>query len=95
MDPIFAESYSRNEVIQCIHIGLLCVQEDANGRPTMDSVVLMLNSYSITTQAPKQPAFVFRSRSEMLPKGMDSDQTTSKSMPLSINEVSITEMEPR
>uniref|UniRef100_M1A260 ATP binding protein n=2 Tax=Solanum tuberosum TaxID=4113 RepID=M1A260_SOLTU len=61
----------------------------------MDSVVLMLNSYSITTQPPKQPAFFFRSRSEMLPKGMDSDQSKSKSMPLSINEVSITEMEPR
>ncbi|XP_027771067.1 cysteine-rich receptor-like protein kinase 10 [Solanum pennellii] len=43
MDPTFAESYSRNEVIQCIHIGLLCVQEDVNERPTMDSAVLMLN----------------------------------------------------
>ncbi|KAK4733245.1 hypothetical protein R3W88_007506 [Solanum pinnatisectum] len=59
MDPTFAESYSRNEVIQCIHIGLLCVQEDVNERPTMDYVVLMLNSYSITTRAPKQPAFFF------------------------------------
>lgn len=96
MDPTFAESYSRNEVIQCIHIGLLCVQEDVNERPTMASVVLMLNSYSITIPAPQQPAFFLRSRSEMLPiTGLESDQSTSKSMPLSINEVSITEMEPR
>ncbi|CAN4092102.1 unnamed protein product [Withania somnifera] len=96
MDPTFAESYSRNEVIQCIHIGLLCVQEDVNERPTMASVVLMLNSYSTTTPAPQRPAFFLRSRSEMLPmKGLESDQSTSKSMPLSINEVSITEMEPR
>ncbi|KAG5614037.1 hypothetical protein H5410_013861 [Solanum commersonii] len=73
MDPTFAESYSRNEVVQCIHIRLLCVQEDVNERPTMDSVVLMLNSYSITTLAPKQPAFFFRSQSEMLSKGMESD----------------------
>ncbi|KAM3239099.1 Cysteine-rich receptor-like protein kinase 10 [Capsicum annuum] len=96
IDPTFAESYSRNEVMQCIHIGLLCVQEDVNERPTMESVVLMLNSYSITKRAPQQPAFFFRSRSEMLPiKGLESDQSTSKSMPLSVNEVSITEMEPR
>ncbi|PHT49652.1 Cysteine-rich receptor-like protein kinase 25 [Capsicum baccatum] len=96
IDPTFAESYSRNEVMQCIHIGLLCVQEDVNERPTMESVVLMLNSYSITKRAPKQPAFFFRSQSEMLPiKGLESDQSTSKSIPLSVNEVSITEMEPR
>ncbi|KAJ8531581.1 hypothetical protein K7X08_027015 [Anisodus acutangulus] len=95
MDPTLGESYSRNEVIQCIHIGLLCVQEDVNERPTMASVVLMLNSYSVTMRAPQQPAFFFRSRTEMLPKGLESDQSTSKSIPLSMNEVSITELAPR
>lgn len=97
MDPTFGESYSRNEVIQCIHIGLLCVQEDVTERPTMESVVLMLNSYSVTKAAPQQPAFFFRSRTEMLPKGLESDQySTSNSIPLlSENEVSITELHPR
>ena len=97
MDPTFGDSYSRNEVIQCIHIGLLCVQDDVNQRPTMESVVLMLNSYSVTKPAPQQPAFFFRSRTEMLPKGLESDQySTSKSIPLlSENEVSITELHPR
>ncbi|XP_060188080.1 cysteine-rich receptor-like protein kinase 10 isoform X7 [Lycium barbarum] len=95
MDPTFGESYSKNEVIQCIHIGLLCVQEDANERPTMASVVLMLSSYSVTMPAPQQPAFFFHSRSEMIPKGLKSDQSTSKSIPLSVNDVSITELEPR
>ncbi|XP_060196216.1 cysteine-rich receptor-like protein kinase 10 isoform X2 [Lycium barbarum] len=95
MDPTFGESYSKNEVIQCIHIGLLCVQEDANERPTMASVVLMLSSYSVTMPAPQQPAFFFHRRSEMIPKGLKSDQSTSKSIPLSENDVSITELEPR
>ncbi|XP_060196208.1 cysteine-rich receptor-like protein kinase 10 isoform X2 [Lycium barbarum] len=95
MDPTFGESYSRNEVIQCIHIGLLCVQEDANERPTMASVVLMLCSYSVTMPAPQQPAFFFHNRSAMIPKGLKSDQSTSKSIPLSVNKVSITELEPR
>ncbi|XP_031126914.1 cysteine-rich receptor-like protein kinase 25 isoform X2 [Ipomoea triloba] len=35
LDPILAESYIINEVIQCIYISLLCVQEDVDERPTM------------------------------------------------------------
>jgi len=46
MDPTLRESYSRNEIIRCIHIGLLCVQEDMRIRPTMEKVVLMFNSNS-------------------------------------------------
>ncbi|XP_060188082.1 cysteine-rich receptor-like protein kinase 10 isoform X2 [Lycium barbarum] len=97
MDPTFGGSYSRNEVVQCIHIGLLCVQEDVDERPTMASVVIMLNSYSVTKPAPQQPAFFFHSRSEMFPKELESDQySTSKSIPLlSTNDLSITELEPR
>ncbi|CAN4116652.1 unnamed protein product [Withania somnifera] len=92
MDSAFAESYSRNEVIQCIHIVLLCVQEDVNDRLQWH-LWCMLNSCSITMRVPKQPALFLRSRSEMPPmKGLESDQFTTKSIPLSINEVSITEM---
>ncbi|KAL7213394.1 hypothetical protein ACSBR2_016003 [Camellia fascicularis] len=39
MDPNLEESYSRNEVTRCIHIGLLCVQENINARPSMAAVV--------------------------------------------------------
>ncbi|KAI5590594.1 hypothetical protein BDE02_04G019900 [Populus trichocarpa] len=35
MDASSADSYSRNEITRCIHIGLLCVQEDPNNRPTL------------------------------------------------------------
>ena len=48
---------SKTKIIQCIHIGLLCVQENVAHRPTMASVILMLNSNSITLSAPSQPAF--------------------------------------
>ncbi|KAF9614553.1 hypothetical protein IFM89_019300 [Coptis chinensis] len=57
IDPTLTECYSRNEVMRCIHIGLLCVQEDVARRPTMASVVLMLNSYSVTIPIPTAPAF--------------------------------------
>ncbi|KAJ9566150.1 hypothetical protein OSB04_002116 [Centaurea solstitialis] len=48
---------SLRDMIRCIHIGLLCVQEDAAERPTMASVVLMLSSLSITLALPSEPAF--------------------------------------
>ncbi|XP_020233065.1 putative receptor-like protein kinase At4g00960 [Cajanus cajan] len=53
---------STNEMMRCIHIGLLCVQENLADRPTMASVVLMLNSYSHTLPVPSEPAFFMRSR---------------------------------
>nr|XP_023894217.1 cysteine-rich receptor-like protein kinase 10 [Quercus suber] len=79
LDPTLGDSYSRNEVIRCLQIGLLCVQENPVDRPTMASIVLMLNSYSITLPSPQNPAHL----------------RTERSLPLSINEASITEVYPR
>ncbi|PRQ28549.1 putative protein kinase RLK-Pelle-DLSV family [Rosa chinensis] len=95
LDPCLRDSYSRNEVIRCIHIGLLCVQEDPADRPTMQSLVLMLNSYSVSLPLPQEPAFVHRTRSEFMPKiPLESDQSISKSSP-SVYEGSFTEVYPR
>ena len=52
---------STTEIIKCIHIGLLCVQENMVKRPTMASVVLMLNSESMTLSIPSRPAFTLDS----------------------------------
>ncbi|RAL44848.1 hypothetical protein DM860_003607 [Cuscuta australis] len=96
LDPTLGDSYSRNEVIQCMNIGLLCVQEEVEERPTMASIVLMLNSYSTTRPVPRQPAFFYSGRSETkLGWKLSSEQSTSTSVPVSINEVSITELYPR
>ncbi|MBA0760364.1 hypothetical protein Gotri_023113 [Gossypium trilobum] len=55
-----SESYSKNEkeIWRCIHVGLLCVQEFAKDRPTMPTVVSMLNSEISNLNTPKQPAFI-------------------------------------
>ncbi|GMY37058.1 cysteine-rich receptor-like protein kinase 10 [Fagus crenata] len=97
LDPTLRDSYSRNEVIRCLQIGLLCVQDDPLDRPTMASIVVMLNSYSTTLSSPRQPAYFLRSREEnmLLKESESSDKSTSKSMPLSVNEASITEVYPR
>ncbi|KAL9268029.1 Cysteine-rich receptor-like protein, partial [Drosera capensis] len=97
MDPTLRDSCSQVEVIRCIHLGLLCVQEVADKRPTMSSIVLMLNSYSTALPIPKQPAFHSCSRTD---PGVasdrsktKSDQSESKSLPWSVNEASITELD--
>ncbi|KAL6619012.1 hypothetical protein ACP70R_034151 [Stipagrostis hirtigluma subsp. patula] len=50
------------EMLRCVHVGLLCVQEDPHLRPAMASVIIMLNSRSITLPAPTAPAFTVPAR---------------------------------
>ncbi|KAI3780774.1 hypothetical protein L2E82_10764 [Cichorium intybus] len=58
MDKVLTESYNSDEVLKCVIIGLLCVQEDPDDRPTMSNVVAMLTSDIATLPEPKQPAFL-------------------------------------
>uniref|UniRef100_A0A2P2MVA4 Uncharacterized protein MANES_16G014000 n=1 Tax=Rhizophora mucronata TaxID=61149 RepID=A0A2P2MVA4_RHIMU len=96
LDPTLVDTYSRNEVIRCIHIGLLCVQEDPADRPTMANIVLMLDSYSVSLQLAEEPAFIQSSTTEtMQMNGLASSQSTSQSVPCSVDEESITEVYPR
>ncbi|GKB42226.1 kinase RLK-Pelle-DLSV family protein, partial [Tanacetum coccineum] len=48
---------SLRDIVRCMHIGLLCVQDNVSNRPTMSSVVLMLSSSSLTLPVPSEPAF--------------------------------------
>ncbi|KAL0382274.1 UNVERIFIED_CONTAM: G-type lectin S-receptor-like serine/threonine-protein kinase [Sesamum calycinum] len=45
------------EVVRCIHIGLLCVQELPKDRPSISAVVGMLSSNIVELPKPKQSAF--------------------------------------
>ncbi|XP_019174716.1 PREDICTED: cysteine-rich receptor-like protein kinase 10 isoform X2 [Ipomoea nil] len=80
--------YSRDEVIQCINVGLLCVQEDVDERPTMANVVLMLNSFSVTRRTPSNPPAFFNAGIERIWVG---ETVVDQSM----NEVSISDLYPR
>ncbi|GKB24050.1 cysteine-rich receptor-like protein kinase 15, partial [Tanacetum coccineum] len=60
IDPTLCATSIR-DMMRCLHIGLLCVQEDHNDRPTMASVVLMLSSFSLTLPIPSEPAFFMHS----------------------------------
>ncbi|KAF7119710.1 hypothetical protein RHSIM_Rhsim13G0159200 [Rhododendron simsii] len=96
LDPTLEGSYTRNEVTRCIHIALLCVQDDPDARPSMATIVLMLNSYSTTLPLPQQPRFLGRSGigSNIIPE-LQPNQSISRSTQSTVNEASISEVEPR
>ncbi|XP_057442357.1 cysteine-rich receptor-like protein kinase 44 isoform X2 [Lotus japonicus] len=102
VDPTLNNS-SRSEMIRCIHIGLLCVQENISTRPPMASIALMLGSYSLTLPVPSEPGFfVGRTRSHPNTSSWEDNSRETRSSELilksaqeSINEASITELYPR
>ncbi|KAL0290899.1 UNVERIFIED_CONTAM: G-type lectin S-receptor-like serine/threonine-protein kinase SRK [Sesamum angustifolium] len=76
------------EVVRSIQIGLLCVQQNPEDRPTMSSVVLMLGNEGEIPQA-KQPG-LFTERDVLAGQNSTSTNATN-----STNEVTITMPEPR
>ncbi|TVU38658.1 hypothetical protein EJB05_12042, partial [Eragrostis curvula] len=62
VDPSMNGGFPEDDMLRCIHIGLLSVQEDPAARPVMSSVVMMLGNETVAFQAPSKPAFVARKR---------------------------------
>ncbi|RZB75850.1 G-type lectin S-receptor-like serine/threonine-protein kinase SD1-1 [Glycine soja] len=56
LDEVLGEQCTTFEVIRCIQVGLLCVQQRPEDRPDMSSVVLMLNGDKLLPK-PKIPGF--------------------------------------
>ncbi|CAA7054648.1 unnamed protein product [Microthlaspi erraticum] len=50
-------TFRPQDVLRCIQIGLLCVQELAEDRPPMSAVVLMLGSETAAIPQPKPPGY--------------------------------------
>ncbi|KAF5206271.1 Cysteine-rich receptor-like protein kinase [Thalictrum thalictroides] len=101
LDSTLRDNHSTNEVMKCVQIGLLCVQEVAR-RPTMASVVQILNSYSfsIPLPSPSAPAYIPNTsmESNMVREEYGTsttDRSQSNKTEQSINDVSITQLLPR
>ncbi|KAK2987262.1 hypothetical protein RJ640_017565 [Escallonia rubra] len=87
-DSSIEGAYSAEEVLRCIQVGLLCVQEQADDRPTMSTVVLMLSSENATLPQPKHPGFCLGRRR------FESDSSSSKQdESCSVNNVTVTMLE--
>uniref|UniRef100_A0A803NZ10 non-specific serine/threonine protein kinase n=1 Tax=Cannabis sativa TaxID=3483 RepID=A0A803NZ10_CANSA len=88
MDPYLKDSCTPHEFMRYIQIALLCVQEDANLRPSMSSVVSTLKSEVPSLSQPERPAFIS--------SGLHSDHELNPTDSLSVNiEMTVTEFLPR
>uniref|UniRef100_A0A6N2LU68 Receptor-like serine/threonine-protein kinase n=1 Tax=Salix viminalis TaxID=40686 RepID=A0A6N2LU68_SALVM len=100
LDPTLRDSCSEDQVLRCIHVGLLCVEDNVIDRPTMSDVLSMLTS---DAQLPllKQPAFSCvaystdsQSNSSTAERKVE-DKAEDKAEGSSINYVSMSTMEAR
>lgn len=87
VDSLLVEAYPTHEVLRCVHIGLLCVQEQATDRPTMAEIVFMLGNET-TLPPPNKPAFINR---RIINSGQDS--SSSAGALTSINNITIFALE--
>ncbi|XP_049352293.1 cysteine-rich receptor-like protein kinase 44 [Solanum verrucosum] len=106
IDPMLRGSSGLvSDITRCIHIALLCVQENVADRPTMAAVVLMLSSLSLALSVPSKPGYYMQI--DVIPNispiqgyksrliSESNRPAKSKSICLSQNEMSISELDPR
>ncbi|KVH96840.1 Apple-like protein [Cynara cardunculus var. scolymus] len=86
VDSSLGDSFDDHEILLCIHVGILCVQESAADRPTMTDVAFMLSNRETKLPSPNQPAFIFR----QLNYGTDSASASASGGVRSVYDESIT-----
>ncbi|TYJ48590.1 hypothetical protein E1A91_A01G073300v1 [Gossypium mustelinum] len=88
IDTALSDLYNATEVLRCINVALLCVQQSPLDRPNMSLVLLMLCGDSVLPQ-PKQPGFFIERNLPM------TDSISEINEMFSIYESTITSLEPR
>ncbi|KAF6165936.1 hypothetical protein GIB67_012833 [Kingdonia uniflora] len=88
IDTSIEDSLQTSEVLRCIHVGLLCVQQRPDDKPNMPYVVLMLSSETVSLPQPNQPSF-YNERSLV-----EVDSSSSGKM-FSSNEITFTSIQGR
>ncbi|KAF9672898.1 hypothetical protein SADUNF_Sadunf11G0092300 [Salix dunnii] len=88
IDECLAESSNSSDIIRCIHVALLCVQQRPEDRPNMSAVVVILGS-DMPLPQPKQPGFF------MGENPYEQSTSSNKHEPYSGDEVSMMSLEPR
>jgi len=89
IDPAVRDLYSPYEMARTIHLGLLCAQEQAEDRPSMSTVVLMLSSENASLAQPKHPGFCLGRNL------LENDSSNKQDKSCSVNQVTVTMTEGR
>ena len=87
IDQTLHETCNVDQFVKCVNVGLLCVQELPDDRPTMSNVVTMLDSETATVPTPKQPAFVPRRGQSSTTSSSSRPETSSSSRPETYTEL--------
>ncbi|CAL5039646.1 unnamed protein product [Urochloa decumbens] len=80
VDTGVLDSCSLDEALQCIHIGLLCVQDNPSDRPLMSLVVSMLNNVAMPRPTPRQPLFFAQRYHDALKARGEEDSVNNASL---------------
>jgi hypothetical protein len=89
IDPTVSEPCFEREILRCVHVGLLCVQELAKDRPTVSVVISMLKSEIVDLPRPKKPAFTERQIA------LDTESSQRSQRICSVNDVTVTMVQGR
>nr|CAB3458269.1 unnamed protein product [Digitaria exilis] len=89
IDPLIRTTCSVRQVLRCVHIALLCVQDHADERPDIPTVIIMLSNNSSSLPNPRPPTLMLRGREIESTKSSDNDQSHS------IGTVSMTQLHGR
>ncbi|CAN1319153.1 G-type lectin S-receptor-like serine/threonine-protein kinase B120 [Linum perenne] len=65
VDSSIRQSCKDEELVRCIHLGMICVQDNPTLRPTMAAVMLILESESPSLPMPRQPTFTSSMRASV------------------------------
>ena len=65
VDTYIMDPCSLDEVLICIHVALMCVQDNPDDRPLMSNVVFALENGSTTLPTPNIPAYFARRSAEI------------------------------
>uniref|UniRef100_A0A2N9I8I7 non-specific serine/threonine protein kinase n=1 Tax=Fagus sylvatica TaxID=28930 RepID=A0A2N9I8I7_FAGSY len=84
IDTCLEDTCIQSEIVCCLHISFLCLQQQPEDRPNMSYVVMMLQSESSLPE-PKEPGFIAGKKSSL----------SSKNESSSTNEMTITNLEAR
>ncbi|CAH1448378.1 unnamed protein product [Lactuca virosa] len=60
LDESLGAKFSKNEVLRCIQVGLLCVQGQPEDRPSMSKVLILLSNETVQIPQPKHPGLFTR-----------------------------------
>ncbi|KAJ9566264.1 hypothetical protein OSB04_002230 [Centaurea solstitialis] len=89
VDESVQANFLEDDALRCIQIGLLCVQENAEDRPSISKVLLMLNSSTIELPQPKYPGFFIRK------KDVETECSSKQDDSSTVNKVTITMLDGR